>query len=596
MKYLLKGFFLGISLVFANKLCCYISNSYMPEIVMLFSGIIFFVITTVFLISKNLSGLFLCGFCGLFIMFWGEIVLFSYAFPKFEYGNYWLVSYVGGFWGSMASIVVSIFLTLKQFTLSYFFKEDKSMSVYTEKNLKIKLLLYSIISAPSFSYLIMPENAGISVLLFSLIQFFCLWFIVPDRKRLILFIPILIMSLNCFISANNIWRIPNFFVNIVLYSCMFIKFSFKNDSLHYFSEIAEKIFLPLSYFNLPFKWVLEINSNKAPIIKRIALALIIAIPCALLLTMTLSSADMVFSLKTQTLLSDIFRQLSFNTIFIFICGIVAGLYLFSVQYNAHTSYFPKKYSSNVRKGDLIIINILLTVILFIYTLFVIIQFKYLFSGSTLPDGLTYTDYARKGFFELISLTGINIAAILTVIKFTKHCTGKWLIFTKVLCHYLCAVTIILLVSSFYRMMLYTNDDGLTRLRFFVLCFLFFEALGLIITFAYIAKPQFNITLIYLIIALTYYTMLNIIPTDRIIAKNQINKLLNGERIDIAYVYTLSADAAPAMEILYNSTDDEGIKKDIHKFLQHKTTSDIPQRWQRYNLSLKNSCEILQNIK
>ena len=146
------------------------------------------------------------------------------------------------------------------------------------------------------------------------------------------------------------------------------------------------------------------------------------------------------------------------------------------------------------------------------------------------------------------------------------------------------------------MMLYTNDDGLTRLRFFVLCFLFFEALGLIITFAYIAKPQFNITLIYLIIALTYYTMLNIIPTDRIIAKNQINKLLNGERIDIAYVYTLSADAAPAMEILYNSTDDEGIKKDIHKFLQHKTTSDIPQRWQRYNLSLKNSCEILQNIK
>ena len=35
------------------------------------------------------------------------------------------------------------------------------------KNTKIKLLLYAVISAVSFSYLIMPEKAGISVPVFA---------------------------------------------------------------------------------------------------------------------------------------------------------------------------------------------------------------------------------------------------------------------------------------------------------------------------------------------------------------------------------------------------------------------------------------------
>jgi len=462
------------------------------------------------------------------------------------------------------------------------------MPVEINKNLKIKLLIYTLISAISFTYLIMPENAGISVPLFTIIQFAFLWILVPDKKRLILFVPIFIISLNSFLSANHIWKISNFIISVVLYSCIFIKFDFKKISLSYFLDIILSVVQPIAFVGIPFRWICEINNEKTAFIKRILIAIFACIPCVLILLIMLSNADMIFSMKTADFMTNIFGMFQFNTVFKIICGIMAGLYFFGVLYYAHMGHYKIQEGNDCPKGDLIIINIILSVVLFIYTMFVVIQFKYLFAGSALPNGLTYTEYARKGFFELLWLSVINIAGILTVIFFIKNNTGKWMNATKLLCHYLCAVTVILLISSFYRMLLYTGDDGLTRLRFFVMGFLIFESIGLLITFVYIAIPKFNITLIYTIIALTYYCVLNIIPSDNIIAKNQIDIYLNNERNDVAYIYTLSADAPCAMKYLYENTDDPEIKRQITEFLKNKTTFDIPCRWQRYNLSVENA--------
>ena len=50
-------------------------------------------------------------------------------------------------------------------------------------------------------------------------------------------------------------------------------------------------------------------------------------------------------------------------------------------------------------------------VLAVYTIFIVIQFKYLFSGGVLPNGLNYSEYARRGFFELVVLSVLNIALI-----------------------------------------------------------------------------------------------------------------------------------------------------------------------------------------
>ena len=355
------------------------------------------------------------------------------------------------------------------------------------------------------------------------------------------------------------------------------------------------IFYPLLHFSLPFKWASQIDKKKAPYIKRACIAAALGIAVSSVLIILLSNADMVFSLKSKEFtrwITDIFDAKTLGKI---ILGVLAGLYIFGILYRAHTNKSEAHIEGAAKSGDLIIINTVMGFALAVYTLFVIIQFKYLFAGATLPEGLSYTEYARKGFFELLALTGVNIAGIYVVTMFTKGASGKWKKLSVIFCHYLCAVTCVLLASSFYRMLLYTGSDGLTRLRLFVLGFLIFEAIGLIFTFIYIATPRFNIVMVYTIIAISYYCLLNVLPTDYFIAKNQVDKFLAGERDDLTYVFTLSSDAAPAMRYLADNTSDKGLAENAERFITRRTEYyEKADDFRSYNLSYEKAVESIKS--
>ncbi|MBC7765781.1 MAG: hypothetical protein H7Y41_04790, partial [Hyphomonadaceae bacterium] len=89
-----------------------------------------------------------------------------------------------------------------------------------ENKLKIKLLSFAFITTLSFFYLVLPANAGLSVPIFVLLQFIGLFYTLPSKKPLWLFVPIFILSLNSYISGNEIWRESNFIIIIILYSIM----------------------------------------------------------------------------------------------------------------------------------------------------------------------------------------------------------------------------------------------------------------------------------------------------------------------------------------------------------------------------------------
>ncbi|MDR0293277.1 MAG: DUF4173 domain-containing protein [Oscillospiraceae bacterium] len=358
-------------------------------------------------------------------------------------------------------------------------------------------------------------------------------------------------------------------------------------SARFIGNILKNIPEPLRYFAVPFKWCAEINQKHTRTAKRVLIGVAVSVPCVLFLLVMLSSADLIFSNSVSKILRDIIKIMNFDALLKIVWGIIAGFYLFGLVYSVYQPGCEKAADRKVKSGDLIILNILLVSILVIYTIFVVIQFRYLFaSGDNLPYGLTYTHYARRGFFELLFLSGLNILLILFTVWLTKAQTGKWAKLTKLLCCYLCAVTGILLISSFYRMWLYNADDGLTRLRFLVFGFLIFEAIGLAFTFAYIIKPAFNIVAVYAAIGLTYYLLLNVVPMDAVIAKDQIDRYFKTGREGIYYALSLSADAAPQIERLLGS-DDARVKMAVDAYFEriNQDYSDSASRWQRFNLSV-----------
>lgn len=547
-------------------------NSYTA---MFFGGLVFLYIIVNILTKSGVCELFLTGFAGLFTMLVTEAVTYTIFINKLiEIGLLhpadWLMIYVSGFLAATAGVIISLAVIL----LGRKIKEAEYME--TDVKTKIKLAVYSMVTALTFLFLVMPENSGLGILIFTLTQSVAAFFILDDREKILYFIPIVIFGINAFVSANASWRIPNAFAACIILALMNINASKINSVKNLFCQIAEKIFEPFMYFNVPFKWISEIKNQSASVFKRVIKALVISVPCVVVLLLVLSGADMVFGKILENSMGNIFDE--FGAVWILKAGVsvIAALYLFGVML---IRFIPEKGELKTEKSlrtDTLVLNIVLCTIVAVYMLFSVVQFKYLFAQGTLPYGLIYSQYARKGFFELLALTGVNIALIVFSVYATKQKENK---FTKALCCLLCTATCVLLASSFFRMRLYCADAGLTRMRFMVLTFLAFEAFGLCATFIYIIKPKFNISLIYIYTAVVYYLFLNLAPMDAVVAKSQIERYFAGDNSGISYVVCeLSADAYPQVKRLLGTDEEERARTWIGRMKREKDS------FVAYNLS------------
>lgn len=168
----------------------------------------------------------------------------------------------------------------------------------------------------------------------------------------------------------------------------------------FFPNLFGATIAPFRHFSKPFRWIIEANKQKAPVIKRVLAALCITVPVLILLLVLLSSADMVFGTGISNFTQKAFHSISFYAVWKIALGLLAGFtcleWCVIPILNAIWRFYPQNRRN---KGDTLILNILLFAIAAVYTIFAVVQFRYLFAEQTLPYGLTYTEYARKGFFD-----------------------------------------------------------------------------------------------------------------------------------------------------------------------------------------------------
>ncbi|SEG64380.1 His Kinase A (phospho-acceptor) domain-containing protein [Nonomuraea solani] len=108
----------------------------------------------------------------------------------------------------------------------------------------------------------------------------------------------------------------------------------------------------------------------------------------------------------------------------------------------------------------------LTAVNLLFASFVAVQITALFGGNTWvlkTAGLTYAEYARQGFFQLVvvSVFVLGIVAVTAgLVKVERH--ERWPV--ALLLGVLCGLTMVILASALHRMNLYTDAYGLSRLR------------------------------------------------------------------------------------------------------------------------------------
>ncbi|WP_043627121.1 DUF4153 domain-containing protein [Nonomuraea candida] len=108
----------------------------------------------------------------------------------------------------------------------------------------------------------------------------------------------------------------------------------------------------------------------------------------------------------------------------------------------------------------------LTAVNLLFAAFVAVQITVLFGGDRLvlrTAGLTYAEYARQGFFQLVvvSVFVLGVVAVAAGLLRVER-RERWAL--AVLLGLLCGLTMVVLVSALHRINLYTDAYGLSRLR------------------------------------------------------------------------------------------------------------------------------------
>ncbi|MFL5919617.1 MAG: DUF4153 domain-containing protein [Gaiellaceae bacterium] len=202
------------------------------------------------------------------------------------------------------------------------------------------------------------------------------------------------------------------------------------------------------------------------------------------------------------------------------------------------------FPSGRRLGD-VEVGIPLGVLNLLFLAFVVVQFRYLFGGRGLVEsetGLTYAEYARHGFFELVAVAVLTLPLLLA---------GDWLLRDgtrgrrafRLLAASLLALLGVVMASALERMRLYMNEYGLTELRLYatgVILWLAVVCIWFAVTVLRGKRHAFAVGALVTGFAATF--ALNLINPDALIARTNITR----PAVDVPYIANLSDDAVPTL--------------------------------------------------
>ena len=184
----------------------------------------------------------------------------------------------------------------------------------------------------------------------------------------------------------------------------------------------------------------------------------------------------------------------------------------------------------------------------LFVAFVLVQITVLFGGHDRvleTGGLTYAEYARSGFWQLLAAAGLTLAVIRGSALLVKPET-RW---ERHLLHGLLAVlgalTLVVLASAQHRLHLYEEAFGLTRARLFAETTIFWlgALLVLVVAATLTQRRPAAIAVLGTGLALLAFSLSN---PDRRVAERNVERWHETGRLDVDYLNGLSADAVPPL--------------------------------------------------
>lgn len=268
----------------------------------------------------------------------------------------------------------------------------------------------------------------------------------------------------------------------------------------------------------------------------------------------LSSADALFAASLEALHWDI-RMFHFgDALGRLFWALVLTPFVFSLLYAlAH----PRRLCPSEEKQGLRVdaLGFVLTLAAAdgLYLAFLTVQSAGLFGGAEYVEslGVSYAQWARSGFFQMVGVTVVNLSLMLASLSLARREGRAWTVLRR-LCAVLAGESLVLLVSAAWRMTLYVSAYGLSFKRCMTYWGMVMMALFFLAGLWKALRPDFRFCRYAFPLALAGWLVINCVPVDYLVAKDQVDRYLSGASpaVSVQYLmYNLSYDALSQLERL-----------------------------------------------
>jgi len=471
----------------------------------------------------------------------------------------------------------------------------------------------------SFDFLFWKKPAGINFFLFVIL---CLatgiYLLQTDGLRLtrragLLLLPILFLSamtflrqepMTVFLSVSTTLFLMGVFA-ITYLGGQWIRFGLIDYIVGYLTLFLSLIARPIG-FMLEVKRDQPSSNDKRSLSSfwAIVRGIVIALPVIAIFAALLSSADPIFADRFDKFIK-LFRlenlaEYIFRLVYILIFAYaLAGAFLHAAQKSGDAYEEKPRFAPFLGFTES---SIVLGGVTILFAVFVAIQFQYFFGGQANIniEGYTYSEYARKGFGELVAVAFFSLLLLLGLGAITRRETDSQKRTFSTFGVVLVGLVIVMLLSAFQRLVLYEAAYGFSRLRTYTHVFMIWLALLLVtVVVLEILRRERSAGLAMLLASLGFVVSLSLLNVDAFIVKQNVQRELNSgvdsespssrATLDAQYFLDLSDDAIPALQSAFTDKSLPGAVREavgaalFCKRYEHKQDGRT-YTWQSFQLS------------
>jgi hypothetical protein len=253
----------------------------------------------------------------------------------------------------------------------------------------------------------------------------------------------------------------------------------------------------------------------------------------------------------------------------------------------------------------------LTPILIIYIIFFVSQWDYYVSAFTgvRPEELTFSDYAREGFFQLLAVAVINAVLSLGASLLTKRRPedpdkpnrDRTHPVTRIYMAVMALSTLILIATAVAKMLLYVDTYGMTHKRTYATWLMLLLAVCFVAVILRQIFARMNLTGTLLAIFLVFFVAISVVNVDSLIMKYNANAAVDGNLrtmqgevlTDCGHSGVLAAldfmeatadpDFKPADPVEFSPEQLEKIRTATHNYLDRAAKELGEMKWYEHNL-------------